>query len=385
MTLLKNRYGKGTIMGLLSIVAFAACELVPIDPIGPRFPVPGDTDTDEPQTTDMTTDTTQSTETTGSLCDDDVPSGVCGALPIGATIFLSEENNYTFQSSLQVSHEVVRGSTVLDIDWSSLTNDFLGNPVNPVEDVDTVTITVWNLSQAELLAQMSNDDLDLSKTIGAIAMYPDGTTTQTDLLSFGSPDGSQVLWEHMVTNFDSDGEGYDPTQITHMLVAQSGTTLGRDVLMMKTFSVDNTAATTELSLENDDTVLSYAADLRSLTRVGIPTGTNQLTINWEYIVTNMKGQPFPVTNIGRVTIAHFADMNVCEMENDFIHLEEMADELFTYESSETMTNIALRTLESADGTRFSGIDSDGTWVFALQSVASHTAAPQLLTVLTPCD
>ena len=156
--------------------------------------------------------------------------------------------------------------------------------------------------------------------------------------------------------------------------------------MMKTFTLDNSATHTDIPLDNQSSVLSYSADLSSLTRVGVPMNEAQLTIDWSAVTTNMSGNPFEPPDISHVTVANFAKMNVDDLESSFLHLEEMADELYSVELNAVSDSIDLDMLVSADGVSFPGVDSNGTWIFALRCTATClNTAPQFLTVLTPCE
>jgi hypothetical protein len=377
MNRFKNTSGVSAAVWSISLLLFTGCDFIPIDPVGFPHEDPQETETEEAQESDTN-------DTASSSCDVGDLSGVCANITPGAAIAVTDNNNYAYQHDFQINHEVVKGNTNLSIDWSALTRDFVGREIDPTADVDIVMVTLWSLGRTELIDQIVNDDLDVSSNMGAIWMYPDGSTTQTDLFSLGSA-GEPVPEEDLLSYFDSDSVDYDPTQYTHLLLAQRGTTIGKDVLMMKTFTLDSNTSDTALSLDAASTVLSYSVDLRSLRRVGVPAEEAQITIDWMGLTTNMMGNPFIPTKITRVTVAHFEDMTVCDMESAFIHLEEMADELYSNDLTAVSGGVNLGSLTSTGGKPFSGIDGNGTWILALECDACHSTAPQFLTVLEPCD
>jgi hypothetical protein len=78
----------------------------------------------------------------------------------GQLLFKVESaNNYTFSSSLSISVTKVNPSSELFLDWSGLTKDIVGHPVNPLSDVDMVMLVVWNISHQELEQKLNQDDL----------------------------------------------------------------------------------------------------------------------------------------------------------------------------------------------------------------------------------
>ena len=318
-------------------------------------------------------------------------SQVCATGPMSA-VTLRDEQNYAFSSSLDISSMVVRGgSPIVDltIDWSGVTRDFMGHEVNPLTDIDMVIITVWQLSQAEIIDMMNRDALDLKKLWGAIMTYPNDSFTQENLLDFtlyGNPITAPDDVRLRDSYFNAADPDYNPALHTHMVIAQTGDQQpGKNVRMLQFFTLDTNAAETRIDVTKDSAALSYTADLRSLERIPVAQGTPAISINWEYLTLNAAGREFIPTLVSRVVVAHY-DMTVCEIEDRFLDLETIHDQWYFADLGVVATEIDLSTLATVDGAPFPGITADGTWIVGLFCTNEcSNPAPLFLTVLHPCS
>ena len=78
-------------------------------------------------------------------------------------------------------------------------------------------------------------------------------------------------------------------------------------------------------------------------------------------------------------------MSVCELEQESVNLESLADEWFELDSmSFTEEQLLADLKERHTGKPFAGIDDTGTWLIALFCGESVTPTPWFLTVLQPC-
>ena len=116
-----------------------------------------------------------------------------------ASVVITDPTNYALSDSFVLEHVVVKDNTDLKFDWSQLTVDFFGKAVNPLTDINTVSISLWNMSPSDIEQALKVDSLSmmLAKNVGIITTYPDGTYTQMDLMGFnelGNPLPADELW-----------------------------------------------------------------------------------------------------------------------------------------------------------------------------------------------
>ena len=322
---------------------------------------------------------------------DDAPAGKstepsCTSAPTEFAI--ADDTNYVFTSTLEIEMSTLKDAADLRFDWTSITQDFFGRTIDPATDIDLVLISLWEQTPAELNASLTRDTLERNAGEGAIMTYPDGSFTEANLLSFGVlgnplPDESEI-WSRFDTSHP-DFE-YPQDQYTFLIMASTGTTIGRGARMLSMFNLDPSATQTELVLTNDSTTLDYAVSLTGAKPVSVPSGQASLTIEWGEMTVNALGNPYLPTQITEATVAHFATDSLVELEAQFLNLEEIADGWWSGEVT-AGTSIDLGSLTDASGATFPGIDGNGTWLVALFCTTGdcNNPAPWSITILEPCE
>ncbi|HEY3495830.1 MAG TPA: hypothetical protein VGK73_14130 [Polyangiaceae bacterium] len=325
-----------------------------------------------------------------SVEDNSPPGGAAGG---GATcdaldgrFTITDDTNYTLPSSLEVAQTTLKDDTDLVFDWSALTRDFYGKPLDAAADIDLILLSLWRLTPEELRSRLEADDLPLGFNIGAITAYPDGTSTSANLLSFnlqGNPIPEEELWAY----FDTQAEGYQYPQdsYTFLAMASSGTVIGRNARMLQLFTLDPASDHTALTFTDDSTELEFEARLGGARALRVPVGTPAISVDWSQMKTTSLGNEYLPSQITRAAVAHFATSDLAELEADFLDLRELADGW--WESKvEKGTSIDLGTFVDESGTAFPGIDDQGTWLVALFCTSRcNNPAPWSITILRPCD
>jgi hypothetical protein len=302
-----------------------------------------------------------------------------------ASIVITDDTNYSLSDSFAIQVATLKDNTDLVFDWSRLTTDFFGQPVNPPVDIDTVLIALWNLTPGQIEAALKVDNLPLGANAGVITTFPDGTYVSQDLLGFnelGNPLPADVLWARFDTadpNFQ-----YPQDQFTFMLMASSGTTIGKGARAMALFTIDPSATQTELDLTNDSTKLAYTVDLTRARPVRAPAGVAPLTLDWSQMNVNAIGNPYVYSQITEVAVAHYATRSLSDLEQSFLSLEEIADGWW---SGPVLagSSVDLSGLVDANNAAFTGIDSSGIWMAALFCTNCNNPAPWSITILEPCQ
>jgi hypothetical protein len=271
----------------------------------------------------------------------------------------------------------------LTFDWSAVTKDFMGHPVDPKQDLNLITVLFWKMPIDELQTKLNDDALAMRDTATPpLAHTTDGSTTSTTLFSMKLLTGQEVDPEQIKSYFDADF--YTPnTNFTYTVMAGTGTQAGQGVRMIKSFQLDPASTNTEVKLDSDSTKLDWSANLHSLTPTGLPAGKGDLTIDWTSMTKNALGKDFIPSNITRAIIGHYNE-TVAELEGKFLDIETIATDLYIGDIA-SGTTVDLSTLKTSGGKQFSGIDGTGTWLVALQCGGCRNPAPWYLSVLKPCQ
>jgi len=299
---------------------------------------------------------------------------------------ITDDTNYTMTSTLAVELTRLKDATDIVFDWSAVTVDYFGRPIDPLVDIDNVVISLWGMTPAELEENLRQDNLPLSSNKGAITTYPDDAYTSMNLLGFdvfGSPLPEEELWPR----FDTMHPEYQYPQDTHtyMVTAGTGTAAGKGTRMLTLFNLDPASDQTELFLTNESTDLDFTVTLGGARPVAVPVATPSLVIDWREMTTNAIGNEYSPAQITRAVVAHFETESVSDLEAEFLNLEELAIGWWSGEVS-AGASIELGTLLDETMAPFPGIDDSGTWMVALfcTSTCNHPA-PWSITLLEPCD
>jgi hypothetical protein len=301
-----------------------------------------------------------------------------------AAVVITDETNYSLTDSFSISHVVLQNDYDLVFDWSQLTVDFFGKTVNPSTDINTVSISLWNLKPTDIEHALKVDNLPLTSNSGVITTFPDGTYTRQNLTNFnelGNPLPIDQLW----SRFDVTTPNYQYPQdmYTFLVMAQSGADVGKKPHSIALFNLDTSSTTTQLNLTNDSTKLTYSVDLEKAHPMLVPTGLPTLTIDWSQMMTNCLGNTYDGSQITTAAVAHYANKTLPDLQSQFLNLEDIADGWWSGSITAGRT-IDLSTLTDKSGATFPGIDDNGVWMAALFCDGCNNPAPWSITILQPC-
>ena len=296
-------------------------------------------------------------------------------------VMLNESSNYTFSSTLALTPIPVAARTDLTFDWSAVTMDFVGQAVDPLADVDMVTLILWNLSSAEFATKLNDDALVQNDFEALIMFYTNNAATSasaSQFTSFGNPVPNDYLMDVL------DPNAYDPATHIYTVMVVTGTTAGVGTRMVQAFTVDANSSNTQVALTSDSTQLTYSADITSLTPLGVPAGDAGIALDWGGMTSNAMGREFVTTQITDVQLAHYS-MTPAELQDQFLGLLDptTADQMWTG-SVPSGTSVVLSSLTDEGGQPFSGIDDTGTWIVALFCGDCMNPAPWYLSRVETC-
>jgi hypothetical protein len=293
-----------------------------------------------------------------------------------------EANNYRVTSTLKLSSTTVAPKSDLNFDWSQATYDFLGRSLDPAKDVEMMTVSLFNLSKAELHANLQDDTLS-QKDLNAFAMlYTNAQQTQVamhDLTSFGEP----IVWTDWLARFDADT--FDPASHTYLAALSTGTVFGKGVRAMQLFTLDPSTTNTKVIIDSSSSIFTYFVDLHRQRPLYVPSGKSNLVFDWTAMdgKRNAMGSPFESNTISRAWIASFAQ-SPSELETLILGPEPVAKNTWSVEI-DNETRVSLAAFKDARGRYFNGIDTTQTWLLGLDCDSCVNPAPPYVTILEACS
>ena len=307
------------------------------------------------------------------------------------TILASSASNISFWSAVTLPNLTqVAPVTELTFDWSAVTTDFLGNPVDPAQDIVLVTIALWQMTPDEFATRINDDTLG-SPAVAAF-LQTEGQVTQTGLFALTPPAGP-IPEEQMLSFFDIDA--YPPGDNFYTLLLGSDLTPGMNTRMIGGFELNAASTNTEVRLDDDSTKLEYDVDFSESQPTLVPAGVADLTIDWSGMETlsttetdptklNAAGLPFLKRSIKQVKVASYTQTEAeLKQKETILRLDDLADATYIGDvASGSAFNLAE--LVDANGNPFAGIDATHTWVLALVNTDSMNPAPWYLTFLKEC-
>ncbi len=317
------------------------------------------------------------------------PTASCDKAVKGGTLYLTDNTNYFFNSTITVQDVTVRSPADLAFDWGSLTTDIFGKTFNPALDVNMVLVGLFGMTHDELAENIRRDKLPIDANKGAIAFYPpDGVpyTSQT-LYNFTTPDRSAMTAEDFARYFDVTAANYSFNQATHtfMFVVASGTTIGKNSRMLGFFHLDAAAPGTSIALNDNAMKLDYKTNLSQIMPVPVAAGTGALSVSWEYMTNNALGNEFILNQITEVMVGYYANYTRPQLDDQFLNLREIATETWSGEVTSGVTFDLSTLLNDKTGAPFTGVDNTGVWIMALFCTKGCTnPAPWSISILQAC-
>ena len=102
------------------------------------------------------------------------------------------------------------------------------------------------------------------------------------------------------------------------------------------------------------------------------------------LITNAMGAEWIPNRITNVMIAHYKLLNLDDLEERFLDMDRIADDIWTvFLSAGQRVNLGMLTNE--EGKPFRGIDNTGTWIISLICGSCAHPAPWFLSVLRSCS
>lgn len=291
-----------------------------------------------------------------------------------ATINLADANNYSYAADIEIGTVPTAIATDITAHWDNLDTDIQGHAITSCDDIDHLQV-VW-------FQYLTLDELEEKVICNNIKGSDADVATTQDPEEEEPSDCQAMLSETKVVGNAFIPEDYYAQDYGVWLAqALTGSKNYRMVVALEP-SADNTE--TDFSFENDSSVLDFSTNLHDLSAVTVPESALSYTVDWSGLVdgANADGcEPSQVYKADTLWLARFDSMTVAELEDQFLDLELIADEIWTTGAGAVTSADLGEAVSATDGSTFEGFSSDATWVIALRATTSVSPAPVFLTVL----
>lgn len=313
---------------------------------------------------------TPSTDGTGG-----VTSEPPGAAECVSTIEATEANDYELVPTFGFELTHVAANMNLTFDWSGVTQDFLGQALDPKADIAHVELSLVPYKDtADVLAR---DFMTLStQTADLLELDTLGSRTRAGTEKF-TVQMPPPIQDYVLSDFDGVTFGGYP----YLLSIASTSAAGNQIRMFAPFVLDDASMNTNVLMTSQSTTLAWASNLTTLTPVHVRPQDPHEMLDLSHLTSDVYGRPFPQT-LREVRISeHSAALD--DLAGEVMGLDAVADHVWRAPAG-TETSIDLSTLTDDDGQPFRGIDPAGhTWLLALYA-DDVIPAPVFLTALEPC-
>ncbi len=280
-----------------------------------------------------------------------------------AVIYLSDANNYTYESRFHIPVVETAPTSDIDICWDDLTRDFQCHEMDPAADIGNVTLVrIRNLSEGEIEAALSRDELQQSNIDGYLNRNTNKETACVNLADFTFLDSEVPVEDEYVVSEEQK----------YLLVLTTGTTIGVGARMMTFMTPSHASANRTVAVGEGCDVLDFSARLTALTPVPVPS-SGRTALDWSDVAP-------PI--VTRAMLGFYEGMSVRELEEQVLDLMLIATKKWEHEI-DSVAPIPLTEMVDEDGTPFEGFSGEGTWIFSVQCGQCRNPAPYLLTVLAP--
>ncbi|MCP4917984.1 MAG: hypothetical protein GY913_13810 [Proteobacteria bacterium] len=274
-----------------------------------------------------------------------------------STCELTDANNYSYTSELSL--EVVPMAAVTDVvvDWSGLTVDLNGLPVDPTELNEAKLIVFQALDYEGLIAGLEEDTLVQSEaTVFATCETTAASCSLSEFTLFG-----QIL------NLDDEFAAESGLWLV-VLGRQGEQGMAAGIILEPLTGETETEA---LVLDGSGSLVADI-DLGSLDPL---VAAPDAEISWAEVEHDVLGRELRVQTLDVARVGRY-DLSVGELEPRFAELRDLSAEEWRVPFTGT-TSLDLAELEG-----FPGLDTESVWLLALECSQCTHPAPPVLTVLT---
>jgi len=298
--------------------------------------------------------------------DEPEPEPPLPPLRAGQTSLFKPASNFNYSSKLTASIQTLKEYEDVLIQWTGLTRDVHGRPIDPVKDIDKVLLLLFpRFKPQEALDQLANDKViqaDLGLYMECVPVKASCRLSKFGLL--GSYPG--------IHNYFNEGRG------SWLLVLNRTATKGS--LAFAFIDPSNKSTATTATITEATSSLKMAVDFRSLTQLRARADGNTI-VDWSSLVKDGLGNPLALYKLDKLTITRYASHSLEYLERHFISIEDLADDQWEADLKGDTTMSLLHLKKKGSGAAFTGFSRPGLYMLGLQCGSCTNPAPKALTVL----
>lgn len=298
------------------------------------------------------------------------PADDTGLPPLGDTLVVADAANLRLDAALSLRTLAAPATPAPVFDWSGLTADFLGVPLDPLVEGELAAFaSLPELSPDEIAAALASDSLPQDE----IALYtlctPEAARcSMADFTVFGNDVGVPTYFE----SFSG------PWLLVLASRRANGTLRFRHTVVL---THDPTATVDTVALRSDDARLTVTTDLDD--RPALPTraGDPALTVDWSALATDVRGRPIEARLMDRLEVGRFDGLDRADLAARFGQVESLVSARWTWDIG-GLRSLSLDT-PSLDGTAFPGFEPGATWALTLSCSTCLSPVPLAFVLVEP--
>lgn len=304
-------------------------------------------------------------------CGSSTPSG--DAAQTVGNIVITDQNNYSANSSLDIPRLKTKPQADLQICWTAMTKDFLCHDVSAANDIKSVNfLQIKNLDEAKIESELTAGQLDSSNVISRAFDTSSSSTCAT------------------LSQFSLGGTSANPstdytvsTSKTYMLLFAKSTKLGSGgASMIFLEPTDGSDVTTVNAQADSCSILNFSADL-SASSINVPSG-GPYVLDWSKLTVDGLGNDVLFTDIDKLQLGFYQDATVSTLQSKFLDLDTSATKFYELAISNGATHADLKSAVSSSDGNFSGFSStNGVWAAALRCTTCQVPTPIAVVILNP--
>jgi hypothetical protein len=275
---------------------------------------------------------------------------------------LSDANNFTYSSALDIGVLPAAALTDDHIDWSGLTRDVHGHPVDLSADISSARLIAFrDMTPEDVTEGLANDNLAQADV--TLFVMCDPTQPSCSLGQFGLL-GNPVD----VPSYFAEGSA------TWLLALMSDVEPGAAAFA---FLSPETGAADTVRIDSDTSALDATVDFLSLRSVLVPEGEPAVTVGWSALTRDGLGNDLSLQMLDEVFVGRY-DLSRGALEARVFDLESLAVESW---EAPIAGQLSVR-LDTLAGDRpFPGADAESTWLLALRCSTCTNPTPRFVTFL----
>lgn len=286
-------------------------------------------------------------------------------------VSMTDQNNYTSMSTLNLPVVQTKAATDLSISWTAVTKDLLCHPAASVDNV--AFLKVPNMTKEQIQTALAEGTLVASQVSRYCEWHTNGaTSTMLSTLKFGGA-------------IDLMNDYAESATTQYLLLFTHGTVQGVGAQAMLLLQPSASSANTTVAAPDacgSNVLSSFVATFG--TPLGIPK-TGPYTVDWSKLTKDSFGHTIQFQNIDQVEVAFYQGKQASDLMAHFLDVEIDATSLYAAKlATAGQKSFDLTGATTTTGTAFSGFNqTDGSWALALRCSSCSVPAPVAFTILQP--